>query len=72
MKKVLLVLALGLIFMSCSKEEINPFEDCQYCMERTYQQYPNSYTDTSVECQEEVSEGGIIRIYCIYNEDDNN
>ena len=54
---------------SCSKEEINPFEDCQYCMERTYQQYPNSYTDTSVECQEEVSEGGIIRIYCIYNED---
>ena len=71
MKKLLLVLvlALGLTFMSCSKEEINPFEDCQYCMERTYQQYPNSYTDTSVECQEEVSEGGIIRIYCIYNED---
>jgi len=69
MKKVLLVLVLGMTMFSCSKEEINPFEDCLYCMERTYQQYPNSYTDTSVECQEEVSEGGIIRIYCIYNED---
>ena len=72
MKKLLLVLVLGMTIFSCSKEEINPYKDCEVCFEQISEDdldicwnevglpymctVTNIISEVEVECQEEIFE----------------